>query len=341
MFVYLQADCIDYIKIKVMEELLSICDEMASAADGRFVTLGEILARYNGKELSKLDGNRDYNRLRKQLGRYSQIIDFKNGRDLRDGFKYKQGYEYFFTREEERSLLKQKEGDERRLFLTGGLQMLFDGETSREHLVEMECVERLENLCLVKLFLRYLGKRVVSFRYEQGYENLMDITMHPHLLKEYNSRWFLFGYVQEPDGRWEIVNFALDRIVYKGKDSDIRPLTDISFKKAERNFYTNYFKDIIGVTRPKDGKVEDVIIHTTDFKVHQLLRTKPLHASQVETEPFDSAAGHGKFTISVIPNIELQARLLSYGPGIYVTGEGIAPRQTKEAVAKMALSYAL
>jgi predicted DNA-binding transcriptional regulator YafY len=189
----------------------------------------------------------------------------------------------------------------------------------------------------VKVLAKYLNSKTISFKYTQGYENEMKITMHPHLLKEYNSRWFLFGYVQEDD-KWKIVNFALDRIVYKGKN-DIK--ADFGCKKAPRGYYENYFKDIVGVTHPDGGQMEVIVIHTTDFKVHQLIKTKPIHSSQEEVRQFDMERGQGEFTIHVVPNIELRTRLLSYGPGIYVTGDGQFPQQMRKAVSEMAEKYGL
>ena len=216
--------------------------------------------------------------------------------------------------------------------------MLFDGKTSFCHLIDLECVSGLENLCLVKVLAKYLGKRVISFKYMQGFDNLMEITVHPHYLKEYNSRWFLFGYVIEGSGYPKVVNFALDRIEYR-KPEDIKILRQETFVRAPRNFYDEYFKDIVGVTRKEDGVVETITIRTTDFKVHHLLRTKPIHASQQETIPFDMEKSEGEFTIQVIPNIELQTRLLSYGPGLYVVGEGKFQQQMRDAVSQMTKHY--
>lgn len=217
--------------------------------------------------------------------------------------------------------------------------MLFDGKSAQEHLVELECVSELQNLNLVKMLVKYLGKWAISFKYIQGYQNLMERTVHPHLLKEYNSRWFLFGYVQQEDDTWAIVNFALDRIVYNGSPNDIMVRVDIPFKKAPKDFYTNYFKDIVGVTKYDNAEVEKITIRTVDFKVHHLLRTKPIHSSQIETIPFDEKKGYGEFSICVIPNYELQARLLSFGQGLYVAGNSPFRQRMQDAVTQLSSLY--
>lgn len=320
-----------------MDRLYEICDEMASTE--QFVTLRSIMEKFHGKSLSKLEGDKEYGRLKKQLNRNDHAVEYKNGHDFRDGFRYKNGYEFYFRSEEERNELLRKDGDERRLFLTGGLQMLFDGKSAQEHLVELECVSELQNLSLVKGLVKYLGKWVISFKYVQGYQNLMKKTVHPHLLKEYNSRWFLFGYVHQDDDTWEIVNFALDRIVYNGSPNDILVHVDIPFKKAPKDFYTNYFKDIVGVTKYDEEEIEQITIRTVDFKVHHLLRTKPLHSSQIETMPFDEEKGFGEFTICVIPNIELQARLLGYGQGLYVIEGSSFRKKLQDVISQLSKLY--
>jgi len=319
-----------------MDRLYEICDEMASAE--QYVTLRAVMERYYGRPVGKLEGDREYGRLKKQLNRHGHIVEYRNGHDFRKGFRYRRGCEYFFKNEEEKNELQKREGDERRLFLTGGLQMLFDGKSAHEHLVELECVSGLQNLGLVKVLVRFLGKRVISFKYMQGYQNMMDVTMHPHLLKEYNSRWFLFGYVCQEDGRWDIVNVSLDRIVYSGAPNDIRVHVDIPFRKAPKDFYLDYFKDMVGVTRNRK-EAELIVIRTVDFKVHHLLRTKPLHPSQTETKPYDEEKGQGEFTIRVVPNIELEARLLGYGAGIVVEGSDEFRKRMKEVIEEMSSLY--
>lgn len=322
-----------------MDRLLDICDEMASGAD--YVSLRDVVERFYGCEISKLDNDKEYSRLRRHLNRYSKIIDYKNGRDFRNGFRYKSGSEFYFRKEEQKVTLNKLRGDEKRLYLTGGLQILFEGKSSPEHLIELECVPDLKNKELVKELVGYLGKLVISFKYIPGYDDSKKIrvVIHPHLLKEYNSRWFLFGYVHQQDDSWEIINVALDRIIYKPGAMNILPHADVPFKPVPKAFYCNYFKDIVGVTRFNNREIEEIVIRTVDFKVHHLLQTKKIHPSQVESLKFDKERGYGEFTIRVIPNIELQTRLLGYGSGIYVMGGSSFHKRMKDVIEKMAKLY--
>ncbi len=319
------------------QELREIIDSLASGE--RYTTMYDILSEFNrGIEIGeKIYTRPDYHSLKTIINKeLKDVVEFKNEKDVSDGFRYKKEYRYFFRKLLEKKAVKSKVGDDRTLFLTGGLQMLLEQDSISEPKIELECISELENLNLVKILAPFLGKTVISFDYHTGYVELQRVTLHPHLLKEYNSRWFLFGYVCEED-QYKVINCSVDRIVYKRKES-IMAQPDITFQPAPDNFYSEYFKDIIGVTKPIDGAVQVISIHTTDHKVHQLINTKPLHHSQKEIKAFSEDEG-GLFTIRVIPNIELRARLLAYGSAVYVTDGGAFEDEMKGVVAQMAKNY--
>ena len=104
-------------------------------------------------------------------------------------------------------------------------------------------------------------------------------------------------------------------------------------------FGQDSFKDIVGVTKYDEEEIEQITIRTVDFKVHHLLRTKPLHSSQIETMPFDEEKGFGEFTICVIPNIELQARLLGYGQGLYVIEGPSFRKKMQDVISQLSKLY--
>jgi predicted DNA-binding transcriptional regulator YafY len=138
--------------------------------------------------------------------------------------------------------------------------------------------------------------------------------LHPYLLKEYNNRWFLFGALE---GRMEIYNLALDRIVY------FERCTEVRFKESP-GFDTSYFDDIVGVTRT-NAPVERVVLHAVNSQASYIL-TKPLHRSQTLLAK-DHRDGSMTFELRVIVNHEFTARLLSFGPGVKVVEpESLAQR---------------
>lgn len=319
-----------------MDKLFELTDKLASGET--FTTLEEIVRKFYKQPVEAVSNTSEYKKLKQILNRYKVYLEFKNEKDLKGGFRYKPGFENFFQFMEEEKRMRRMNDDAKKIFVTEGLQALLDGETSSRHLIELETISKLQNLCLVKVLSKYLGKSVISFQYNQGYQNTMQVKVHPHILKEFNSRWFLLGYVVDDRGLPEVVNFSLDRIIYHAKE-DIKKEIKIEFLPAPRDFYKQYFKDIIGVTKNKDKPVETIYFRSTNFKVHNLLVTKPLHSSQVETMPFDEKAGEGEFSVEVIPNVELRSKLLSFGEGIYVLGDGDFQKEFKNVVAKMQRYY--
>ena len=323
----------------IRKKLKSIIDELCSSDN--FVTYEEILCEYYGEELPSIGSLPEFQSL-KNLKRElckNQVIEFKNGKNAKEGFRYISGNADFFNKQEERKLLEQKVGDDRRLLLIGGLEVLLNHKVVSEPPIQLECINGLKNIKLVKdLANFYLGKQVISFRYDEGYKNEVEVTIHPHLLKEYNSRWYLFGYGYYQDGRLRIENRPIDRIKYR-KLADIKPRKDIAFIPAPKNLYKNYFKDIVGV-RKNDGNPETITIKTTDYKIHNLIKTKPIHPSQKEIKECNEEKGEdGEFTIEVIPNMELQKLILGYGSGVYVPGNGKFQQEIRDTVSKMAQMY--
>ena len=351
-FIYTFAHIIfTYSKMSKYENIYKKADELASSG---YTTLKEILSSA-GKSTSS--EGKEYKALQNRIGRIRKsepnAIELK-GKDFRKGFRYRAGYEHYIskTKDEQRST-KKKKGDMRRLYLISGLSMLFDSDTASEPLIELECIEKHHNLDLVKqLLIKVMAKKVICFRYWQNYETIQEITLHPHLIKEYNNRFFIFGYVQQGT---EIVNFSIDRIIplddklkekrnelkhlhleEKGEWNDYFYVTNDTFRMAPRGAYKVFFKDIVGVTNYKEHPVETITFRTTNPKVHKLIKTKPIHLSQDEKRCCNQDDdGEGEFTIQVRWNIELRTKLLSFGAGVYVMGDGDFQRDIREQVERM------
>ena len=114
-------------------------------------------------------------------------------------------------------------------------------------------------------------KQVLSISYKPFEEdNPYDLILHPYFLKQYNNRWFLFGYNSENQKfDW---NLALDRIVA------VKEL-NVEYKKNTEIDWLDYFEDIIGVTKPVGEKTEAVVLHFKG-KTGNYMETKPIHGSQ-------------------------------------------------------------
>lgn len=122
---------------------------------------------------------------------------------------------------------------------------------------------------LGELFLDISNKVVLNIRYKPFSKDEKNHIFHPYVLKEYNNRWFLFGYDEEDK---IIYNLALDRIV------NIETLPNKQYRETDEDF-EEFFFDIVGVTIPTDEEVENILIWVSDNSF-QYIDTKPLHGSQ-------------------------------------------------------------
>jgi predicted DNA-binding transcriptional regulator YafY len=149
-------------------------------------------------------------------------------------------------------------------------------------------------------------KNVLTISY-QPFENdaPFDVVIHPYFLKQYNNRWFLFGYNPEKEKYdW---NLAIDRI--------------ISMKETKGKYQNNnkidwevYFEDIIGVTKPLDAVPEKVVL-LFKGRTGNYMETKPLHGSQKSKWIDDS---NFEVTLDIIINYELERLILSYADSVAV-----------------------
>ena len=159
-------------------------------------------------------------------------------------------------------------------------------------------------------------KKVLSVSY-QPFENEVPfvVVIHPYFLKQYNNRWFVFGYNPVVDkSDW---NLALDRII------SIKELPD-SYIKNTTIDWEQYFDDIIGVTKPIDGVVEDIELHFLG-KTGKYMKTKPLHGSQKSKWINENTL---EVRLKVMLNYELERLILSYADSVVV----IKPVQLATAI---------
>ena len=156
-----------------------------------------------------------------------------------------------------------------------------------------------------ELFNAILHRKVLRIRYKSfTSEQVKEQIIHPYYLKQYNSRWFLFGKDPAYEG---IRNLALDRI-----EDEITPLPQPYVENTDYNF-DEYFEDIIGVTK-QSGKQAEKIKLWFSLSTAPYIHTKPLHGTQ--KEKWDE---HGlTITIEVIPNVELEQLILRYGENCMV-----------------------
>lgn len=190
------------------------------------------------------------------------------------------------------------------------------------------------------LYEAIINKQVLSVDYKPYDEEQRTLTFHPHYLKEFNGRWYLFGHVenQEPEFGY---NIALDRICSKPRE-----LYGTNYKPAPTGFYENFFKDIVGVSHMKDAKgdpypAQPIHVRAHTHYVFKLMETKAIHPSQRTSVPFGQHADgeYGEFVVTVEPNHELIGRILQMGAGLEVVAPDDVRREVRKRVAQLAQLY--
>ena len=168
---------------------------------------------------------------------------------------------------------------------------------------------------LSPLFKAIINERVLTVTYKD-FKSLepYDIIFHPHYIKQYNNRWFVFG-LNEGNEKW-YWNMALDRI------EDMKEIT-LEYRKTEVD-WGDYFYDIIGVTRPQDAEVEEVVLLFSPQQAPYVV-TKPLHPTQRHKETAEGL----EVRIRVVPNYELERLILSFGESVRL----LAPKSLQGKVA--------
>lgn len=150
------------------------------------------------------------------------------------------------------------------------------------------------------LFDAIINKTVLRITYTTFSLITYEWIIHPYYIKEYNNRWFLFGLNEENNS---IYNIPFDRI------EDIRQLnkeyiqSNVDFEK--------YLEDVIGVSVLPLEK-ETIRLKFSEHRFPYVM-TKALHHSQKIVD-VDSHI----IEISVIPNNELDALILSFGKDVEI-----------------------
>lgn len=158
---------------------------------------------------------------------------------------------------------------------------------------------------ITPLFNAIINKTVIKINYEPFGKEPYDIIFHPYFLKQYNNRWFLFGFNEfNQNPHW---NLALDRI--KGSIDN----TKGKYRNDETD-WQDFFDDIIGVSKDPNKQVEEVKL-VFDKEQSPYIETKPLHWSQ---KPKRLDDGSLEIRIKVIINYELEMRILSFGEKVKV-----------------------
>ncbi len=178
-----------------------------------------------------------------------------------------------------------------------------------------------------ELFNYISQKVVIELQYHSfSKEGAVPIIVHPHLLKEYNRRWYLFATADSND---KLLNFGLERI------QSIKPLSSHIYRPYGEDI-NEFFEDIIGVSLYLENKVERILFWVSD-KSKDYVATKALHESQVQHskdkqiefhQQYKMLEGGCFFSLDCRNNYELIRELSSFGQELIV----LEPKSIQEEV---------
>lgn len=161
--------------------------------------------------------------------------------------------------------------------------------------------------------------------------------VHPWYLREYNRRWYLFGF---DVGESKIMHYALDRI-----DHRIGELKSVEYKKPQVSV-EDILQDCIGVSIHNDTEPMEIIFWVSDESA-DFVSNKPLHSSQEEIKIEDhpevdvrtSLDGGKYFKIFCRDSYELQRELTSFGPELIVLSPEPLRANIKDKLERMIKNY--
>lgn len=208
---------------------------------------------------------------------------------------------------------------------------LLDIKTKRkrsEQFLSASLDRYLNNIELLpSLYNSIVHKQVLSIAYKPYDEEERELTFHPHYLKEFNGRWFLFGHAEEQEPEFGY-NIALDRIC-----SNPRELYNVTYMPAPQGFYETFFRNIVGVSHLTDdegqsNKVQVIHVRAHNYYMYKLTETKKIHWSQEVIYPFGEYddGTYGEFIVSVELNNEFIGRILQMGSGLEI----VAPLEVRK-----------
>jgi predicted DNA-binding transcriptional regulator YafY len=181
---------------------------------------------------------------------------------------------------------------------------------------------------LKPLYLAIRNKQVLQVTFK-GFNDIesSSFEFHPHILKQYNRRWFVFG-INMTKGikEWSIP--LDDRLL------DFEIIEDAEYKVTDSD-WSSFFRTMVGVVRPKGMPVERVVLRFHN-KRENYFKTKPF---QPDFELFFEENKQDQVWFDTIINKELVQQLLSYGKDVEILEPKSLIEQMKIHVTSMSKFY--
>lgn len=172
---------------------------------------------------------------------------------------------------------------------------------------------------LKPLYLAIQKKQVLQITFK-GFKDEIPSTFefHPHVLKQYNRRWFVYGFNKSKGiKQWSI---PLDERLI-----DFSVFEDVNYIETETDWDT-FFRTMVGVTRPINSKIERIVLKFHNGR-ENYFKTKPF---QPDYEEFFEEDKKDQVWFESIINKELVQQLLSYGHDVQIIEPDNLKREMKE-----------
>lgn len=213
--------------------------------------------------------------------------------------------------------------------VVGRLQDKVATAEKRRKIVDFDHNARLQGLGFMKtLYDMTASRTVVQIVYQSFKAHSSSLLLvHPHLLKEYNNRWFL---ICTRDNSGYLATLALDRM------EAVEPRPDVAYRDNPA-LTDDYFNDVIGVTK-HSRLTKATVIFTARSGDADYIRTKPFH-------PYQRIAGRnldGSTTFEIpdiIINPELCRLLVSFADGITVLSPASLAAEVMDAHRRASTLY--
>ncbi len=175
-----------------------------------------------------------------------------------------------------------------------------------EHIIDFEQVHEITGKEYLQPVLQAIwNKEVLCIEYKR-FDTLQinKHIIHPYLLKEYRSRWYLLGLNQKHQ---LITTYALDRIISLKQDYSYDYIENTTFDPKV------YFKNTIGITYTGGSPIQITLFVEKDFVPY--LHSQPLHNTQKLLEETERGA---YFQLEVVNNPEFRTLVLGYSDVISI-----------------------
>ena len=179
---------------------------------------------------------------------------------------------------------------------------------------------------LKPLYLAIKKKQVLKIVYK-GFKDKQSsvFEFHPHILKQYNRRWFVFGYNKTVE-RWQHSIPLDERLI------SFETLKDENYLDSDIDWST-FFRTMVGVVR--NGETVKVVLQFHNGR-ENYFKTKPF---QPDYEEFFEEEKQDQVWFETIINKELVQQLLSYGKDVEVIEPELLKMQMREHTKAMQEFY--